>query len=203
MKLRSVVPMRIAKVGYIILSIVFCIIGALLVALPELYLLLIGRTLGIAMIIFGGIKLVGYFSKDLYRLAFQYDMEFGILLVVLGLIILIKPLNVINLIFSALGIAILADGLFKVQIAVDSKQFGISRWWLILSLAILTAMVGLLLVFLSTENAKILTVLLGISLLAEGILNFCVAVITVKIIKHQQPDVIEGDQYKTNYVRKE
>jgi len=27
-----------------------------------------------AMIIFGGIKLAGYFSGDLYRLAFQYDL---------------------------------------------------------------------------------------------------------------------------------
>lgn len=203
MKLRSVVPMRIAKIGYIIMSLVFCIVGALLAFFPELSLELVGRTLGIAMIIFGGIKLVGYFSRDLYRLAFQYDLEFGILLVVLGLIVLIKPVNVINFIFIALGIAILADGLFKVQIAVDSKKFGIGTWWLILSLAILTGIVGLLLVFRPAENAKLLTVLLGISLLAEGILNFCVAVVTVKIIRHQQPDVIETDQYETNYVRKE
>jgi uncharacterized membrane protein HdeD (DUF308 family) len=122
MTLRSVVPMRIAKIGYIIMSIVFCIVGSVLVAFPELSMMLIGRALGIAMIIFGGIKLVGYFSRDLYRLAFQYDLEFGILLVVLGLIVLIKPANAINFIFIAIGIAILADGLFKVQIAVDSKK---------------------------------------------------------------------------------
>jgi len=203
MKLRSVVPMRIAKIGYIIMSLVFCIVGVLLAVFPELSLMLVGRALGIAMIIFGGIKLVGYFSRDLYRLAFQYDLEFGILLVVLGLIVLKKPINAVNFIFIALGIAILADGLFKIQIAVDAKKFGIDTWWLILSLAILTGIVGLLVVFRPVENAKLLTALLGISLLAEGILNFCVAVVTVKIIRHQQPDVIETDQYETNYVRKE
>lgn len=202
MKLRSVTPMKIAKIGYIVMSIVFCVVGVLLIVLPELSLLLVGRALGVAMIIFGCIKLVGYFSKDLFRLAFQYDLEFGILLIALGFIVLIKPDNVMNFIFIALGIAILADGLFKVHIALDSKEFGISTWWLILSLAILTGLVGLLLVFRPAESSQLLTVLLGISLLAEGILNFCVAVGTVKIIKHQQPDVIEIDQYETHFVRK-
>ena len=43
------------------------------------------------------------------------------------------------------------------------------------------------------STTKILTVLLGISLLSEGILNLCVAVSTVKIVKHQYPDVIDAD----------
>lgn len=37
------------------------------------------------------------------------------------------------------------------------------------------------------------TALLGISLLAEGILNLCVVLSTVKIVRHQRPDVIEGE----------
>lgn len=193
MKMRSVTPMRIAKSGYIIMSAVFCIVGILFIARPELSVKIIGRGLGIAMILFGCIKLVGYFSRDLFRLAFQYDLEFGILLIALGVIVLIRSPNVMNFIFIALGIAILADGLFKVQIAMDSKRFGIAAWWLILLLAVLTGFVGLLLVFRPVESAHVLTILLGVSLLAEGILNLCVVVSTVKIVKHQRPDVIESE----------
>lgn len=193
MKMRSVTPMRIAKSGYIIMSAVFCIVGILFIARPELSIKIIGRGLGIAMILFGCIKLVGYFSRDLFRLAFQYDLEFGILLIALGVIVLIRSPNVMNFIFIALGIAILADGLFKVQIAMDSKRFGIAAWWLILLLAVLTGFVGLLLVFRPVESAHVLTILLGVSLLAEGILNLCVVVSTVKIVKHQCPDVIESE----------
>lgn len=193
MKMRSVTPMRIAKSGYIIMSAVFCIVGILFIARPELSVKIIGRGLGIAMILFGCIKLVGYFSRDLFRLAFQYDLEFGILLIALGVIVLIRSPNVMNFIFIALGIAILADGLFKVQIAMDSKRFGIAAWWLILLLAVLTGFVGLLLVFRPVESAHVLTMLLGVSLLAEGILNLCVVVSTVKIVKHQRPDVIESE----------
>ena len=193
MKMRSVTPMRIAKTGYIIISAVFCIAGILFIARPELSVKIIGRGLGIAMILFGCIRLVGYFSRDLFRLAFQYDLEFGILLIALGVIVFIRSPNVMNFIFFALGIAILADGLFKVQIAMDSKRFGIAAWWLILLLAVLTGFVGLLLVFRPVESAHVLTMLLGVSLLAEGILNLCVVVSTVKIVKHQRPDVIESE----------
>lgn len=192
MKMRSVIPMRVAKTGYIIMAFVFCMAGILFIFRPELSVRLLGRVLGVAMIIFGCIRLVGYFSRDLFRLAFQYDLEFGILLIALGVIVLVKSENVMNFIFVAMGIAILADGLFKIQIAMDSRRFGIGTWWLIFVLAVLTGFVGLLVVSRPAESARILTVLLGISLLAEGILNLCVVVSTVKIIKNQQPDIIDG-----------
>ncbi len=196
MKTRSVTPMKLAKAGYIIMSAVFCAVGLLFILLPELSTVIIGRALGTAMLIFGGIKLAGYFSKDLFRLAFQYDLEFGILLIALGLIVLVRSTDVMNFIFIALGISIFADGLFKVRIALEAKAFGIAEWLLILILAILTGFAGLLLVFRPAESAKILTRLLGISLLAEGILNLCVTLSTVKIVRHQQPDVPEANYYE-------
>lgn len=196
MKNRSVTPMRIAKTGYIIMSAVFCVVGVLFIALPAQSAVVIGRALGIAMVVFGIIKLVGYFSRDLFRLAFQYDLEFGILLIALGVISLLRTGNVMDFICVTMGVAILADGLFKIQISVDARRFGISSWWTVLLLAITAGGVGLLLIFRPWESVQVLTVLLGIALLAEGILNLCVAVSTVKIVMNQQPDVIETDYYE-------
>lgn len=36
-------------------------------------------------------------------------------------------------------------------------------------------------------------ILLGISILSEGILNLITAITAIKIIKNQRPDVIEGE----------
>lgn len=191
MKMRSVIPMKIAKTGYIVMSAVFCAVGLLCVIRPDSSVLTIGRLLGAAMLLFGCIKLVGYFSRDLFRLAFQYDLEFGILLIILGLIVLVKSESIMNFVFIALGVAILADGLFKIQISLDSRRFGIDTWWMVLLFAVLTVFAGLLLVFRPVESARVLTVLLGISLLAEGILNLCVVISTVKIVRHQRPDTVE------------
>ncbi len=165
----------------------------MLIAKPELSAVVISRALGVALIVFGSVKLVGYFSRDLFRLAFQYDLGFGLLLIVLGGLVLVKPAGVLDFIFMALGIAILADGLFKVQIAMDSKRFGISTWWLTMALAIITGVVGLALVFRPWDSVQLLTALLGAALLAEGVLNLCVVVSMVKIVDYQWPDITEID----------
>lgn len=189
--MRSTVPMKAAKTSYIISSAAFCIIGLVLMIHPSFSVSVIGVICGISMMFFGAVKILGYFSKDLFRLAFQYDLATGILLLILGALVMVKPDGFMNLICIALGITVLAEGLFKVQIAIDSKRFGISRWWLIMALAVLAGIHGALLVFRPAESSEILTVILGVSLLCEGILNLITVLTAVKIVKNQQPDVIE------------
>lgn len=196
MKTRCTIPMWVAKTGYIVMSLVFCAAGGALIARPEMSASLIGRVLGAAMILFGAVKLVGYCSRDLYRLAFQYDLGFGLLLIALGALVLARPAQVLDFLFTALGVAVLTDGLYKVQIALDARRFGISAWWLTLILAAATVAVGLVLVFRPWDSVRLLTILLGAALLAEGILNLCVAVSTVKIVRHQRPDVIEVTSFE-------
>ena len=43
------------------------------------------------------------------------------------------------------------------------------------------------------ETEKV--ILVGVALLFEGILNLCVAIYTVKIIKNQKQDIIDMDEY--------
>ena len=193
MKMRSVAPMKIAKIGYIAVSVLFCIAGILFIALPEISTKIVGIEIGIAAIVFGIVKLIGYFSKDLYRLAFQFDLEFGIIMVVLGTVVLFHPENLMAFIAVAFGIAILFDGLFKIRIALDSKRFGIKDWWLILSLAIIAGIIGVALIFDSAFGAGVLTILMGVSFLSEGILNLYTVIRTVLIVKNQVPDFVEAD----------
>jgi uncharacterized membrane protein HdeD (DUF308 family) len=183
--------MRIAKIGCIVMSVVLLLLGILFVTLPDISMQLIGKILGVVLILLGCVKLEGYFSKDLFRLAFQYDLQFGILILIVGIIVLLKPSEVINLLFMSMGIVQLTDSLFKIQIAFDSRKFGIGKWWGILILAILSGIIALLLVFKPSESAEVLTVLLGISLITAGFLNLFIAITTIKIIKHQYPDVIQ------------
>lgn len=197
MKLRSVFPMKIAKFGYIIVSAIFCIVGIAMIMLPAPSAKAIGIFCGIAMLVFGIIKLVGYYSKDLFRLAFQYDFQFGILLIILGLLTLFRPGNIMNFISISFGVCMIADSLFKAKIAFDAKQFGVHEWWLTLSLSILTGLAGLLLAFRPSEAVSVIMTLLGVSLLTEGILNLSVAISLVKIVNNQMPDVIDVEYYET------
>lgn len=186
--MRSVAPMRVAKIGYIAVSAALCFFGVLLIVKPEISLAAFGLFTGIVLIIFGIIKIVGYLSRDLYRLAFQYDLACGILVIALGIMVILEPNDVIDTICIAVGITFLMDGLLKIQISIDAKTFGIRQWWLILSVALLTVVIGVLLVFRTSGSVRALMVLLGISLLADGIMNLITVLSTVKIIHHQYPD---------------
>lgn len=186
--MRSVAPMRVAKIGYIAVSAALCFFGVLLIVKPEISLAAFGLFTGIVLIIFGIIKIVGYLSRDLYRLAFQYDLACGILVIALGIMVILEPNDVIDTICIAVGITFLMDGLLKIQISIDAKTFGIRQWWLILSVALLTVVIGVLLVFRTSGSVRALMVLLGISLLADGIMNLTTVLSTVKIIHHQYPN---------------
>lgn len=158
---------------------------------PTISAIILEKIVGIGLIIFGCIKLIGYYSKDLFRLAFQYDLSFGILLIILGIIILIANGGTLTFLCIAVGIAMLSDGLFKIQIADDSRRFGIKSWWAIMVLAILTCISGIVLIFRPAFGTELLIVLFGITLLMEGILNLTVALNTVKIVKTKHSDVID------------
>lgn len=199
---KSITPMRTAKIGYIIMSVICCFLGVMLVVFPEISASVLGVMMGIMMVLFGAVKLVGYFSKDLYRLAFQYDLAFGIFLIALGIVVLIRPDNAMSFICIVLGISVLADGLFKIQIAFDSKRFGLKLWWLIFVFAVLTGMLGMLLVFRPTESVPILMVLVGSSLFLEGLLSLSTVLTAVKIVRYQMPDIVEVDFYEERGVKK-
>ena len=189
--MRSTKIMRAAKTGYFIMSAVMCLLGFVMFFYPSLSAVTLCYLLGATLTVYGTIKIIGYFSKDLYRLAFQYDLAFGILLATVGIILLLYPQRAMTIFFIAFGVLVLSDGLFKIQMAMEAKNFGIHQWWLILLFAILAALSGLLLILSPAESAEFVMSVLGISLICDGILSFMVAFFMVKIIRYQQPDQIE------------
>ena len=175
--------LRAAKYGYIIVSILICALGITLIAVPDFSVSLLCWIGGVLLIAFGCVKILGYMSKDLYRLAFQFDLAFGILLIVIGVVLILRTDAMIHIICALLGIFILSDSLLKIQIAIDSKAFGIRRWWMILSAAIITGVIGFLLLFRPYESSQTVMVLMGISFLGEGILNLTTVLTAVKILQ--------------------
>ena len=165
--MRSVAPMKAAKAGYIIVSAAMCVLGVLLMAFPEFTVSMIGAVCGIIFIVFGIVRLIGFFSKDLYRLAFQYDLAFGVLTVALGIIMLTRRSSLMDFICISVGLLILADGLFKIQMSMESRRFGIERWWLILSFAVISAAFGLTLIIRPSDGGHVLSVLMGITLFSS------------------------------------
>lgn len=194
-KKRSFIPMKVAKNGYIAVSVLLAALGVLLVAKPTFSVNAIGVICGILLSVFGIIKLVGYFSNDPYRLAFQYDMPFGIMLIVLGIIMLVNPGKLVSFICIVLGLWVLISSLFNIQTSLEAKKFGISQWWIVFVLSVIAAVWGLVLVFRPSEAADVMAVILGFTLIFESAVNICTVLTSVKIVNNRQPDIYAEEEY--------
>jgi uncharacterized membrane protein HdeD (DUF308 family) len=189
--MRSVTAIKIAKIGYLAISVLLCLFGLLFIVYPDFSVKTVSIYCGITLLVFGTIKIVGFLSKDLFRLAFENDLAHGGLMLALGISLLLHTRATIFFFCTVLGILILFDGLFKVQIAVEAKPFGIKKWWLILILAILTCVCGCALIFHPEESVRLITIFLGISLIFNGALNIITMLIAVKIMKVRNEKYIE------------
>lgn len=185
--------MKAAKWGYIVTSVIFCMTGILIIVYPDISVSVFCYVLGALLAGTGMIKIIGYFSRDLYMLAFQFDLALGILLGVLGLVVILYPAMMLHFIYFLIGITVLTDSLFKVQTAYDAKKFGLREWWIILLSALFSCVFAILIIVDPFGGAKLLMVMTGITLFLEGLLNLCVAIYAVKIIKSKKPDAVTKD----------
>ncbi|MCD8346991.1 MAG: DUF308 domain-containing protein [Lachnospiraceae bacterium] len=174
--------LKIARNGYIVIALIICAFGVDLLVHSGYPTDILIRSLGLIFIADGVIKMIGYFSKDFYCLAFQYDFAFGILMAALGLLILIRGETYSRMLYVVLGLVILTDALFRIQMSLDAKKFGLSLWWRILLVAVLAGIFGMILVVDPFNGEGATRILVGAAVVLEGILNLCVAVYTIKIL---------------------
>ena len=121
-----------AKWCYIICSVLLIAAGVYIMIKPYASAIIFCRVIGAVSLFYGVSKILGYFSHDLYNLAFQFDLALGVFTLIFGLILLLRSARVVAFMPAILGVFVLVDGVFKLQTAVDAKRFGLSNWWLIL-----------------------------------------------------------------------
>ena len=56
---------RIAKIGYILISAVFCMVGVFLMFYRKVSAVTLANACGGLFLVCGAVKLMGYFSKDM------------------------------------------------------------------------------------------------------------------------------------------
>lgn len=92
------------------------------------------------------------------------------------------------------GIFILVDCVFKLQIVLDTRRMGVSSWWVTLLFTVVSLIFGVLLVFDPFSGQQVLVVILGVALIAEGLQNLCAAIyaaVVVKDVKRAVQDFVD------------
>ena len=179
---------------YLLLIVCSILVGAVLLIWPQMGVSVMCKVYGVFLLIYGLGKLSGYFTGDLFQLAFQkacQDFGLGIVSLILGFVLLLRTEHIVEFLAVCIGIFMLVDAALKIQTAIDAKKFGISKWWLILMMAVMVAFVGALLLLAPFETGSILVRVLGLSICIDGIMNLIVVMSTVRSIRRGREDVID------------
>lgn len=174
------------KAVYVALSALFVLLGVCLLIWPDISAVTLCYVFGSVLILYGVAKLLGYFCEDPYRLAFQFDLAAGILTVVVGALFLLHPDNIIRMLPTVTGLFILLESVLKLQTAFDAKRFGMRRWWLILIASIAAAACGILLLVYPFESVLLLTRIMGIAIIVNGVENLWTALYTVRVRRREK-----------------
>jgi len=181
---------------YIVLGACLVLGGLILLIWPVVGLDVLCKICGIFLVVYGIAKVSGYFTKDLFQLAFQFDFGLGIVTVILGLVMVFRTKEVVEFFAICIGIFMMVDAALKVQTAIEAKRFGISRWVYILSIAIATGVVGMILLFVPFTAARVIVRIVGLGICADGVMNLIVVTNTVRTMKKEIPEVIDIDDYE-------
>lgn len=182
MKNGSNAVVRSAKIINIISASLMAVAGVLLMTVDSMEEVLAQRILlGILFGLTGAARLFGFFSNDLYRLAFQYDFAFGILCELMTLLLVLAPEQNYGVMHMLLVMYALFDALLKVQMSMDARRFGMKCWGVILGTALAVGVAGAFAAAaIQTELIRGL-VMVGFALCLSGVENCWITAYTVRI----------------------
>lgn len=176
------------------LSAILGLFAVTLIIWPDLSIRTVSVFLGIVGILFGITRIIGYFSNDPYRLAFEHDIILGSVQILIGITLIFHAQWLWETICLILGFVMLTDSMFKFRMSLEARRFGLNRWALILAASIITCILGLVGIFMPDRSSQAIVVVLGISILSYSIMNLITVLTAVKITKKNQPIIIEEVQ---------
>ena len=146
-------------------SIMLCLMGIILIIYPDISLKVISLIIAVSMIV-GGLFLIIDFGG---RILFTNFMIIGILLFIMGVILLIQPNIVVTIIPYIVGIYIIINSIFDLQVSLGLKKYEIEGWLLPTLLSILSILCGIFIITYPQSSMTVLTSYFGIVLIIYAV----------------------------------
>lgn len=154
----------------VIISAVLCMaLGIILVLWPDMSMRIVCIAIGAVLIVGGLMRLAGYYMNRDGSMYAQFSLIMGIVLVVVGVWIVLKPEKVLMIIPIIIGIVIAMHGFNNLQQAVSLHKDRYDKWWIALVLGFVTIGFGVLLICRPFAALDTVVMLIGIFLIYDGI----------------------------------
>ncbi len=166
------------KTGWtsIITSVVTAIIGLMLIGNPNAIMHIVAYVLGTIFIVFGIVKLISYFvAKGTYDF-YNYEMIFGILAIIIGVVTIAYRETIATIFRIIIGIWILYSGLMRLGLVTKLKSLQVNEWKWALVVAIFILLCGIFVIF----NHAAIGVAIGVAILIYSIMDIIEGVIFLR-----------------------
>lgn len=165
----------------IVISLIFVLLGVLLVAKPEATVGAISIILGILFIAMGILKLIEYYTSDTKE---DLLLTIALVSVIFGVIILFASDSVLAFFRVILGIWIIVTGVIDLQTILMWKQIKSPYWTISFLLTILMIFAGIIILI----NQQIVITAVGVLIIVYGILDIIDRLIFMKKIDDYMKD---------------
>ncbi len=148
----------------IILTIVFLLVGGILIVKPDISFNIISYLIGASLIVSGiYLFIIDSKTKNIFINVFLY----AILLTLIGILIILNPITLKVILPIFLGLWFLISGIFKIRLDIYMK----AEPYFILSLItnIITVICGVILLINPVESVSAITISLGIIIVVSSI----------------------------------
>lgn len=172
-------------------GIIFFCFGLFLFLKPETTINSVSYLLGGILIILGFFTFLKYILENNTIIKdFDVDIIYGIVGMVAGLVLVLNPSAIATIIPFILGMWMVINSAIKLQYSLVLKQYQKSNWKVTFTIAIISLIWGIILVFNPFKGAVIITKIIGIFVMVYAILEIVEGFLfhyNVKIIE----DVVE------------
>lgn len=166
--------------GSLLTSIIFAILGIVLIVNPQGTLKVVAYVFGAIFMLIGIYKIISYFvAKGKYDF-FNYDLAFGIIAIIIGLATIVYMKQIGTVLRVIIGIWIIYSAIIRINLSAKLKMVDSRMWASCLILAILMLIAGLYILF--TPNTILVTI--GIVILIYSILDIMESIIFLVNIKN-------------------
>ena len=169
------------KTGWesIIESLIFAVLGIILVSNPNGTVKLISWILGAIFIVIGIAKIINYFKLKGNNDFLNFELIYGLTSIVIG-IVAMAYMNIIGSIFRIIiGVWILYTSFVRINFSMQIKRIGSNMWISSLILAVIMFICGLYIII--NSNAIIVTI--GIIMIVYAVIDIIENIIFMKNIK--------------------
>ncbi|MBM6916596.1 DUF308 domain-containing protein [Gemmiger formicilis] len=181
---------RHLKASMFVMQLVYLALGLALVFAPDMSARVLCYACGAALAVVGLLAVWRFAAARQERLLFAwFSLVYGVLFTVLGIFLLVQPDTVLTVLPAVFGVFVLLDSLGRIQNALELRRAGLVRWWGMLFFALLSVVLGVL-ILINPFAALTTTVrVIGAVLLIESVLGLACALYTSLVLRELEKAV--------------